>query len=67
MKAWTMFILFLPLAAAGGLQADELTDLLTGKPEERQAPAEKVITTRASTQSDRDIRRRLQQIFSESM
>jgi small-conductance mechanosensitive channel len=53
------------LAAAGGLQADELTDLLTGKPEERQAPAEKVITTRASTQSDRDIRRRLQQIFSE--
>ncbi len=44
---------------------DELTDLLTGKPGERQAPVEKVITTRASTQSDRDIRQRLRQIFSE--
>ncbi|AOY58267.1 MULTISPECIES: mechanosensitive ion channel family protein [Desulfococcus] len=60
-----VMVLALFLAAAGGLQADELKNLLTGTAAETQAPAEKVITTRSSTQNDRNIRQRLDQIFSE--
>lgn len=56
------FLLF--LSAAGGVRADELTNLLTGKPEEAP-PAEKVIATETSPVDDRKIRERLQQIFSE--
>jgi len=60
-----VMVLTLFLAAAGGLQADELKNLLTGTAAETQAPVEKVITTRSSTQNDRNIRQRLDQIFSE--
>lgn len=45
--------------------ADELTNLLTGKTADTTASTDKVISTGASTQSDKKIRQRLQSIFSE--
>lgn len=60
-RRWLALILFvLPILAS----ADQLTDLLTGKSDEPVAP-DKVISTDASVQDDRKIKRRLQDIFSQ--
>jgi small-conductance mechanosensitive channel len=46
--------------------ADELTDLLTGKPAAKvEAPANKVISVANTHKSDREIRNRLREIFAE--
>lgn len=64
--AWLLTCcLCLPLCMTN-VQADDLTNLLTGKTEETTAAsAEKVISTNASTHSDSKIRQRLQNIFKE--
>ena len=64
-KKTLLLLMCICLMAPGAVPADELTDLLTGKPPDTPAPSDKVITTRSSAQKDRDIRRRLQEIFSE--
>jgi small-conductance mechanosensitive channel len=53
------------LFASMALQADELTDLLTGKTEEPAASVERVISTDNTTKDDTRISRRLRSIFSE--
>jgi small-conductance mechanosensitive channel len=47
------------------LQADELTELLTGGGKEEAVVSDKVITTDSSQQEDRKIKQRLQEIFAE--
>lgn len=61
--AW-LFALFL-LTSAPDLQADQLTDLITGTNEQSALDAKKVITTESNTQHDEKLRKRLQEIFSE--
>lgn len=47
------------------LQADELTELLTGSAKEEAVTTDKVITTDSSKQDDRKIKQRLQEIYAE--
>jgi small-conductance mechanosensitive channel len=59
-----VWLLILPLFSLN-LYADELTDLLSGKPAETAADTSKVIATGSSVQNDQKIRQRLQDIFAE--
>ncbi|CAA6805518.1 MAG: MscS Mechanosensitive ion channel [uncultured Thiotrichaceae bacterium] len=60
-----LFMLLCLLSLSVSIKADQLTDLITGKSDESAAVTEKVITTNNSAQDDRNIRKRLQEIFSE--
>jgi small-conductance mechanosensitive channel len=59
-----VWLLILPLLSLN-LYADQLTDLLSGKPAETPVDTSKVIATGSSVQSDKKIRQRLQDIFAE--
>lgn len=51
--------------SSSGVRADALKDLLGVKTAEEKPAENKVITTKSTTRSDRDIRKRLQEIYNE--
>lgn len=65
MTAVEMLLLFLLGLAPAITIGDQFTDLITGKNDEAPAAQEKVITTKSTAQDDRNISKRLQEIFSE--
>ena len=65
-KTLSIFTLLLAFFLAPSLQADQLTDLLTGKPSATQeTTTDKVINVDSSKQSDAKINKRLREIYNE--
>ena len=65
-KTLSIFALLLAFFLAPSLQADQLTDLLTGKPSATQeTTTDKVINVDSSKQSDAKINKRLREIYNE--
>lgn len=60
-----LYCLLFALSATTLVNADQLTELLTGSDTEKPVANDKVITTDNSQQDDRDIRQRLRDIFAE--
>jgi small-conductance mechanosensitive channel len=65
-KTLSIFVLLLAFLLAASLQADQLTDLLTGKPSATQeTTTDKAINVDSSKQSDAKINKRLREIYNE--